>query len=90
MMLIGLYLTVVEYNMPKIGFFLCAIILKLVQSITYQLLFQISISWCPHFAMYTGHTKFQAWPGAHATNLFFFSVVGINLISTCVILIADI
>ena len=89
MMLIGLYLSMVAYNMPKIGFFLCAIILKLVQSITYQLLFHISSSWGPYFSMYTENTKFQVWPGAHAANLFFL-VVGFNLISTCVILIADI
>ena len=39
----GLYLTMVEKNLAKIGFFLCAtiLILKLVQSITYQLLFYI-------------------------------------------------
>ena len=89
MMLIGLYLAVVEYKMLKIGLFRCAIILKLVQSITYQLLFHILSSWDPHFAMYTENTKFQVWPGAHDTNLFFL-VVGFNLISTCVILIADI
>ena len=89
MILIGVYLTVVECNMLKFGFFLCAITLKLVQSITYQLLFHISSSWGPYFAMYTENTKFRVWPGAEASNLFFL-VVGFNLSSTCVILIADI
>ena len=67
----GLYLSMVEYNMPKIEFFLCAIIFKLVQSITYQLLFHISSSWSPYFAMYTGNTKFQVWPGAQLLAYFF-------------------
>ena len=89
MILIGIYLTVVECNMLKFGFFLSAITLKLVQSITYQLLFHISSSWGPYFAMYRENTKFWVWPGAEASNLFFL-VVGFNLSSTCVILIADI